>query len=73
MRTNKLRGILDKNEPSLTTHIHTVWPSVVELVGHTNYYDYVEFVGEYGPYDLHDLDNLARAAELHGLGIMLKV
>ncbi len=73
MRTNKLRGILDKNEPSLSTHIHTVWPSVVELVGHTNYYDYVEFVGEYGPYDLHDLDNLARAAELHGLGIMLKV
>ena len=73
MRTNKLRGILDKNEPSLSTHIHTVWPSVVELVGHTNYYDYVEFVGEYGPYELHDLDNLARAAELHGLGIMLKV
>ena len=60
MRPNKLREILNGGQPSLATHIHTVWPSVVELVGHTGRYDYVEFVGEYGPYDLHDLDNLGR-------------
>ena len=36
-------------------------------------FDYVEFVAEYAPYDLYDLDNLCRAAELHDLGMMIKV
>ena len=61
MRPNKLRELLKSNKPTLSTHIHTTWPSVVEAIGHTGLYDYVEFVGEYGPFDLHDLDNLARA------------
>ena len=61
MRPNKLRELLKANKPTLSTHIHTTWPSVVEAIGHTGLYDYVEFVGEYGPFDLHDLDNLARA------------
>lgn len=73
MKTNKLREKLDAGEPTLATHIHTTWPTIVEIVGHADRYDYVEFVGEYGPFDLHDLDNLARAAELHGLGTMIKV
>jgi hypothetical protein len=46
---------------------------VVEAIGHTGLYDYVEFVGEYGPFDLHDLDNLARAADIHGMSMQLKV
>ena len=61
MRPNKLRELLKSSKPTLSTHIHTTWPSVVEALGHTGLYDYVEFVGEYGPFDLHDLDNLARA------------
>ena len=73
MRPNKLRQLLDEDRPSVSTHIHTTWPSIVEAIGHTGIYDYVEFVGEYGPYDLHDLDNLCRAAELHDLGMMIKV
>lgn len=73
MRPNKLRQLLNNGQPSISTHIHTVWPSIVEAIGHTGFYDYVEFVGEYAPYDLHDLDNLGRAAELHDLGMMLKV
>ena len=64
MRPNKLREKLNAGEPTLGTHIHTTWPSIVEAIGHTGEYDYVEFVAEYGPFDLHDLDNLARAAEL---------
>ena len=64
MRPNKFRELLKAGKPTLATHIHTTWPSVVEAIGHTGLYDYVEFVGEYGPYDLHDLDNLCRAAEL---------
>lgn len=73
MRPNKLRALLADGRPSLATHIHSTWPSVVEALGHTGMYDYVEFVAEYAPYDLHDLDHLCRAAELHGLGSMIKV
>jgi 2-keto-3-deoxy-L-rhamnonate aldolase RhmA len=73
MRPNKLRSLLQENKPSISTHIHTTWPSVVEVIGHTGVYDYIEFVAEYGPYDLHDLDNLGRAAELYNLGMMIKV
>ena len=73
MRTNRLRELLKNNQPSLSTHIHTTWPSIVEAIGHAGVYDYVEFVAEYGPYDLHDLDNLCRAAELYDLGMMIKV
>ena len=73
MRPNKLRSLLTSGRPSLATHIHTTWPSVVEVIGHTGLYDYVEFVAEYAPYDLHDLDHLCRAAELYELGTMIKV
>jgi 4-hydroxy-2-oxoheptanedioate aldolase len=73
MRPNKLRELLKSNKPTLSTHIHTTWPSVVEAIGHTGLYDYVEFVGEYGPFDLHDLDNLARAADIYDMSMQLKV
>jgi 4-hydroxy-2-oxoheptanedioate aldolase len=73
MRPNRLRSLLKENKPSIATHIHTVWPSVVEAIGHTGLYDYIEFVAEYAPYNLHDLDHLCRAAELYNLGMMIKV
>ncbi|MEM7125039.1 MAG: aldolase/citrate lyase family protein [Chloroflexota bacterium] len=73
MRENKLRQLLQTNQPSIATHIHTTWPSVVEAIGHTGMFDYVEFVAEYAPYDLYDLDNLCRAAELFDIGMMIKV
>lgn len=73
MRPNKFRELLKADKPTIATHIHTTWPSVVEAIGHTGLYDYVEFVGEYGPFDLHDLDNLCRAAEIYDLGTMIKV
>ena len=73
MRRNKLRELLNEGKPTLGTHIHSTWPSVVEAIGHTGLYDYVEFVAEYGPFDLHDLDNLGRAADLYGMSSMIKV
>ena len=73
MRSNRLRKILNEGRPSLSTHVLSSWPSVIEAVGHTGCYDYVEFVGEYTPFDLYDLDNLCRAADLHGLSMMIKV
>jgi len=73
MRHNKLRELLNNNQPTIGTHIHSTWPSVVEAVGHTGLYDYIEFVAEYGPYDLHDLDNICRAAELYDMSAMIKI
>lgn len=73
MRANPIRALLDQGRPTLGTHIHTVWPNVVEVLGHTGLYDYVEFVAEYGTYTLPDLDNICRAAELYTLGTMIKV
>ncbi len=73
MRKNKLRELLNNNQPSIATHIHSTWPSVIEAIGHTGMFDYVEFVAEYVPFDLYDLDNMCRAAELYDLGMMIKV
>jgi 2-keto-3-deoxy-L-rhamnonate aldolase RhmA len=73
MRPNRLRQLLSEGRPSIGTHVHSTWPSVVEMIGHTKRFDYVEFSGEYAPYDLHGLDNFCRAAELVGLGAMIKL
>ena len=72
MRNNRLRELLDADLPSLGTHIHSSWPSITELVGHSGMFDYVEFVAEYAPYDLYALENLGRALDLfpHMSGMM---
>ena len=49
MRQNIIRQKLQNGEPTLSTHIHSVWPAEIEALGHTGLYDYVEFVAEYGP------------------------
>ncbi len=73
MRRNRFRELLDAGQPTLSTRVNTIWPSVVELIGHTGLYDYVEFLAEYGSFDLHDLDNFCRAAELYGMSSVIKV
>lgn len=74
MRRNRLRELLNADQPSLGTHLHISWPSIVELVGHTAMFDYVEFVGEYAPYDLYALENLGRAVDLFDhMSAMMKI
>ena len=74
MRRNRLRELLEADQPSLGTHLHSSWPSIVELVGHSGMFDYVEFVGEYAPYDLYALENLGRAVDLFPhLSAMMKI
>ncbi|MEC9008419.1 MAG: aldolase/citrate lyase family protein [Planctomycetota bacterium] len=72
MRNNRLRELLDADLPSLGTHLHSSWPSITELVGHSGMFDYVEFVAEYAPYDLYALENIGRAIDLfpHMSGMM---
>mgnify|MGYP000747375598 CR=1 FL=1 len=72
-KTNHLRVLLQAGKPSLATRIWSTWPIVIEAVGSTGNYDYVEFVGEYTPFSQSDLENMARAAELHGMSLMMKV
>lgn len=64
LRRNRLRELLDRDEPSLGTHLMSSWPTITEIVGQTRAFDYVEFVAEYAPWTMHDLDNLGRAVEL---------
>ena len=74
MRKNRLRELLNADQPSLGTHLHSSWPSIVELVGHSGMFDYVEFVGEYAPYDLYALENLGRAVDLFDhMSAMMKI
>src|SRR6516165_6808306 len=74
MRPNRLRELLNAGAPTLGTHIHSSWPSIIELVGHSGMFDYVEFVGEYAPYDLFALENLGRAVDLFPhLSAMMKI
>ena len=73
MRHNRLRALLNANEPSIGTHLLSTWPTLVELVGIAGNFDYVEFTAEYSPFTMHDLDNLGRALELANLGGMIKI
>jgi 2-keto-3-deoxy-L-rhamnonate aldolase RhmA len=74
MRRNRLRELLNADQPSLGTHLHSSWPSIVELVGHSGMFDYIEFVGEYAPYDLYALENIGRAVDLFDhMSSMMKI
>jgi len=73
MRTNKIRQLLNSGQPTICARTRTVWPDVVEIIGNLGTFDYVEFASEYGPFTMADLDNYCRAAEIYGLGTMIKV
>jgi 2-keto-3-deoxy-L-rhamnonate aldolase RhmA len=73
MRRNKLRELLKAGQPTLGTRVHSTWPSIVEIIGHTGLFDYVEFLAEYAPYDLYALDNFCRAVELFNMSAMIKI
>ena len=73
MKENKIRELFKAGLPSTSTRLWSAWPFYTEVVGSTGNFDYVEFVAEYSPYTDYDLENLARAAELHCMGTMIKV
>ena len=73
MRPNRFHQLLREGRPTFGTQLFTMWPTIVEVVGHTGNFDYIEFSGEYAPYDLNQLENWVRATELHGLSSMIKL
>ncbi|MBQ6395243.1 MAG: hypothetical protein IJH87_02725, partial [Atopobiaceae bacterium] len=58
---------------STATRMWSTWPFYMEVIGATGNFDYVEYVAEYSPFSQADLENMARAAELHEMGTMIKV
>ena len=73
MRPNKLRKLLNEGASSVSTHMVTDSPDVLEMIGRTGLVDYVEFVAEYGPYSLDSLDHFGRVLELYDMSGMAKV
>jgi len=73
MRENTIRKLLAAGRPTICARTAIVWPDIVELIGSLGIYDYVEYAAEYGTFTLPDLDNYCRAAELYGLGTMIKL
>jgi 4-hydroxy-2-oxoheptanedioate aldolase len=63
-RKNILRELLKAGKPTLGTHVHVIWPGMVEVIGYSGGMDYIEFSGEYAPYDLYALENFGRAIDL---------
>jgi 2-keto-3-deoxy-L-rhamnonate aldolase RhmA len=61
---NVLRDRLREGKPTVGTHVMSVWPAMVEIIGYTGVMDYIEFSGEDAPYDLASLENFARAVDL---------
>jgi 2-keto-3-deoxy-L-rhamnonate aldolase RhmA len=73
IRPNVLRRLIIEDKPSLCVRVNSIWPDMVEMVGAMGLYDYIEFASEYGPFDMAGMDNFCRAAELYGLGTMIKL
>ena len=74
MKKNRLRELLNAGKPTIGTHMMTISPQIVEIIGHSGVFDYIELVGEYASWGLTDLDNFARAVELFPhMSSMMKV
>ena len=72
-KPNKLRELLKAGKPTVGTRVLSTWPLITEIVGGVGKYDYVEFLAEYAPVDQYDMENIARAAELHNMGTIIKL
>lgn len=63
-RRNVLRELIDDGKPTISTHVHSIWPGIAEVIGHAGTMDYIEFTGQYAPWDLLTLENFGRAIDL---------
>lgn len=70
---NKIHDCIQRGQKTIGTRVISTKPYIVEIIGGTGHYDYVEFLAEYSTFSQDDLENLARAAELYGMGTMIKV
>lgn len=64
---------MNSGQPTTATRMWSTDPVMTEVAGYTKQFDYVEFAAEYSAFSQRDLENIVRAAELHGMGSMIKV
>ena len=72
-KPNKIRELFNAGKPTVGTRVFSTWPLITEVAGSTGKFDYIEFLAEYAPVGQHDLENIARAAELHNMGTVIKI
>ena len=73
-KRNVLRELLNEDKPSVSMHVHSIWPGMVEVIGLAGTMNYIEFSGEYAPYDLMSLENFGRAVDLFpNMSSMMKI
>lgn len=72
-KPNVLRELLNAGKPTLGTRVFSPWPLITEIAGNCKKFDYIEFLAEYAPLDQQDMENIARAAEVHNMGTIIKV
>ena len=73
MKTNKLREILNNNQPSIATRILSAWPTITEAVASTGN----SIISSLSPntllFPMRIWRIFCRAAELHNISTMIKV
>ena len=72
IKHNVIRERLDKGLTTVATRMWSSNPFFFEILGDFQF-DYVEFLAEYSPYTLYDFQNMCRAAELNGMGSLIKI
>ncbi len=72
-KPNVIRELIKAGKPTRATRVFSSWPLITEIVGNTKKYDYIEFSIEYAPIDQYNMEHIARAAELHKMGSIVKV
>ena len=73
-RRNVLRELMKEGKPTIGTHVLSIWPGIVEVIGYSGTTNYIEFSAEYAPYDLHSLENFGRAIDLFDhMSAMMKI
>ena len=73
MQYNLIRERLESGAPTISTRMESLWADAVELAGTTHNFDFVEFNAESGSFEQGKLEEFCRAAELHGMGSIIKI
>lgn len=73
LKENVIRKKFEEGTPTVATRIWSTNPFITETIGNSGNFDYIEFAAEYAPFSQIDLENICRAAELYGMGTLIKV
>ena len=70
---NTLRAKLVAGSPTIGTHYLSADPDLPEIIGDSGLFDYAEYCAEYSAFDMPLLFHMARAGQVAGLPLMIKL